>query len=166
MEIMLTIREALAEDVEGILEIYNGAIARTTATFDLEPQTLEERMKWFSHYGGNYPLIVAVTEEGRVAGYSSLSEFRTKPAYRPTVEVSIYIHDEFQGQGLGNRLMTDILGRARDLNYHTVIAGITADNQISVKMHLKFGFELAGTFREVGYKFDAWHDVLFYQLLL
>ncbi|WP_134685738.1 GNAT family N-acetyltransferase [Brevibacillus migulae] len=162
---MVTIRDAVKEDLPSILSIYNEAIRTLTATFDLEEQTLEQRAVWFAKYGGKYPLIVAELE-GEVVGYSCLSSFREKPAYSKTVEVSIYISSEKRGHGIGNALMSAILDRARELQYHTVIGGITGDNEASVRLHEKFGFFLAGRFREVGYKFDAWRDVCFYQLML
>lgn len=162
---MLNIREATLEDLPAMLAIYNEAIRKTTATFDLEEQTLEEREKWFHKYGGIHPLIVAEVD-GRVAGYSSLSLFREKLAYIRSTELSIYIDEAFRGQGIGNRLMEEILKRGRELGHHVVIGGITAGNDVSVKLHEKFGFELVGCFKEVGHKFGRWQDVLFYQLIL
>ncbi|MCL6456803.1 MAG: GNAT family N-acetyltransferase, partial [Gorillibacterium sp.] len=151
------------EDVPAILRIYNYSIETSAATFDLEPQTLEYRLEWFSHYGDHYPLIVAEWE-GITVGYSSLSQFRTKPAYDPTVELSVYIDEAYQGKGIGNRLVEEMLARGKALGFHSVISGITAGNEVSVKMHDKFGFRLIGSFKEVGMKFGKWHDVLFYQL--
>lgn len=161
----MIIREATLEDVPAMLEIYNEAILNTTATFDLEEQTLEERQVWFKKYGGIHPLIVAEVD-GKVAGYSSLSLFRDKQAFIRTTELSIYIHTGFRGLGIGNRLMEEILQRAKALGHHVVIGGITAGNDVSVKLHEKFGFEYVGTFKEVGHKFGSWQDVSFYQLTL
>ncbi|MCQ6264856.1 GNAT family N-acetyltransferase [Fictibacillus sp. WQ 8-8] len=162
---MVNIREALLRDLPAILDIYNDAIKTLTATFDLEEQTLEERKVWFEKYGGDFPLIVAKLD-GKVAGYCCLSPFRDKAAYSRTTELSLYISSEFRGQGIGNALMEDILKRAADLGYHTVISSITGGNEASVKLHKKFGFEFVGNFKEVGYKFDEWQDVHFYQLML
>ncbi|MGZ4032322.1 MAG: N-acetyltransferase family protein [Tumebacillaceae bacterium] len=162
---MVTVREARIEDLPALLRIYNWAVRNTTATFDLEEQTLEQRAQWFSHYGGKHPLLVA-EEEGRVIGYSSLSKFRDKQAYGRSVESSVYIDHESHGKGVGKLLLAAILQRAEELDYHTVIAGITAGNESSVKLHAKFGFEQVGVFKQVGYKFDAWQDVHFYQLFL
>jgi phosphinothricin acetyltransferase len=148
-----------------MLRIYNHAILTSNATFDLQEQTLEERQQWFTHYGGKFPLIVA-EEKGQVLGYCGLSSFRSKPAYTNTAEVSIYVDPTCQGKGIGKQLMAEILKRARKLHYHVIIAGITGGNEISIKLHEKFGFQLAGIFREVGYKFDQWQDVHFYQLIL
>lgn len=161
----MLIRDAIRSDVPAILHIYNYAVRETTATFDLEDQTLAEREAWFDKYGGNFPLIVAELE-GQVAGYASLSMFRAKPAYDRTVELSVYIDPDFWGRGLAKALMSDILGRARELGHHVVVSCITSGNDVSIKMHEKFDFEFVGTFKEVGYKFDSWQDVHFYQLIL
>ncbi|PWK03939.1 GNAT family N-acetyltransferase [Tumebacillus permanentifrigoris] len=162
---MVTIREARIEDLPALLAIYNRAVETTTATFDLEVQTYEQREVWFHKYDDQHPLIVA-EQEGQIAGYGCLSKFRDKEAYRNSVENSVYIDERFQRQGIGKALLEDLLQRARQLGYHTVIAGITAGNDGSVKLHQAFGFELCGRFRQVGYKFDAWQDVEFYQLML
>jgi len=161
----VAIREAVREDVPELLRIYNHYIAVSTATFDLEPQTLEQRQEWFSHYGGAYPLIVAEAD-GRIVGYAYLSVFRAKPAYRPTVENSVYLDKDYQGRGIGKILLKDILLRGKSLGYHSVIACITAGNDTSVRLHERFGFRLAGALPETGWKFGGWHDALFYQLFL
>lgn len=162
---MVTVREARIEDLPAMLHIYNWAVRNTTATFDLEEQTLEQRAQWFAHYGGQHPLLVA-EEAGEVVGYASLSKFRDKQAYARSVECSVYIHDQHHSKGLGKLLLSELLQRATALGHHAVIAGITAGNDASVKLHEKFGFVHVGSFKQVGYKFDAWQDVDFYQLLL
>lgn len=159
----MEIRSAVLADLPMILRIYNHMIATSAATFDLEEQTLEQRLEWFHHYGGKYPLIVAV-EEGQVVGYCSLSMFRTKPAYDRTAEVSVYIDPVCQGRGIGKHLLAEILRLGKELNYHAIIAGITTGNEVSIRLHEQFGFTFVGRFREVGWKFDQWQDVDFYQL--
>lgn len=162
---MLSIREASIEDVPAMLAIYNEAVLNQTSTFDLVEQTIEQRQKWFLKYGGRFPLIVAEMN-GQVVGYCSLSPFRDKEAYERTVEISVYIDKEQRGNGIGRALMTEIIKLAKEIGHHTIIAGITAGNDVSVKIHEKFGFEYIGCFKEVGYKFDKWQDVLFYQKML
>jgi L-amino acid N-acyltransferase YncA len=159
------IRDAHSEDVPSILRIYNWAILNSTATFDLEEQTLEQRLQWFSKYGGPYPLIVA-EEEGEIVGYGCLSRFRDKPAYGKTVESSVYIDKDHWGKGIGKALVNELIQRAEALGYHTIIAGITSGNEASEKLHQGFGFRYVGCFREVGHKFGEWRDVTFYQLML
>jgi L-amino acid N-acyltransferase len=161
---MLHIRDAVLSDLPAMLEIYNDAIRNLTATFDLEEQNLDERNNWFEKYGGKYPLIVAEMN-GEVVGYSSLSKFREKPAYSHSTELSVYISSTHRGRGVGSALMKEIVHRAVKLSYHTVIGGIVGGNEVSVKLHEKFGFEYVGCFKEVGFKFGEWQDVHFYQLM-
>jgi phosphinothricin acetyltransferase len=92
------VRDARGSDLPALLEIYNEAVLTSPATFDMEPQTLRQRRKWFSEHGDSHPLIVAETR-GRVIGYASLSKFRNKPGYFKSVEDSVYVHREFQGKG-------------------------------------------------------------------
>lgn len=162
---MIKIRDAEAGDVERLTEIYNWAVANTTASFDIAEQSVEKRMEWFSHYGGNHPLIVAELD-GKVTGYSSLSKFRDKEGYAKTVELSVYIDPVYHGRGIGTLLMKEIIGRGRELGHHVIVAGITTGNDVSVKMHEKLGFSFCGEFRQVGHKFGEWQDCLFYQLII
>ena len=148
-----------------MLEIYNHAVKTSHATFDLVPQTLAQREKWFLEHRGRHPLVVA-ERQGRVVGYASLSEFRDKPGYSMSGESSVYVHPEFHGQGVGTLLVKEILARARTLGYHTVVAAIAPPNEASVRLHERLGFELAGSLKEVGFKFERWQDVDFYQLFL
>jgi L-amino acid N-acyltransferase len=164
-QVMLRIREAEVEDLPEMLAIYNYAIKNWTATFDLEEQTLDQRRIWFNLHGDEYPLIVAEVD-GTVAGYCSLSPFKDKKAYEKTVEISIYLSEAYHGFGIGKKLIEEIISRAEQLNYHTIIAVITGGNKASVKLHEKFGFEFAGCLKEVGYKFGEWLDVCYYQLRL
>lgn len=162
---MLRIRDAVVSDVPAMMEIYNEAIRNSTVTFDLEEKTLEERMKWFQKYGGKYPLIVAEHDK-QVVGYCGLNRFREKDAYSSTTELSIYIDKNYRGKKIGSQLMKEIIERAKRLGYHTIISGITDKNEASFKLHEKFGFECVGCFRQVGFKFDRWLDVYFYQRIL
>jgi L-amino acid N-acyltransferase len=159
------IRDAKIDDLPRLLEIYNQAVRNSAATFDLEEPTLEQRREWFSHYGGNYPLLVAEID-GVPVGYCCLSRFRDKPAYSKTVESSVYVDEAYHGRGIGTALMKEILQRAADIGYHVVVAGITGGNDASVRLHVALGFQYIGCFKEVGFKFDKWQDVHFYQRFL
>ncbi|MGO0060696.1 N-acetyltransferase family protein [Brevibacillus fluminis] len=161
----ITVRHAHISDLPALLAIYNHVVRTSAATFDLEEQTLEQREKWFHKFTGRYPLIVA-EQDGAVIGYASISLFREKQAYQQTGESSIYIHHEHHGKGLGKLLMNELIALARENDFHVLIAGITEGNDASVQLHQRLGFEWAGTFREVGYKFDQFQDVSFYQLIL
>ncbi|MFK7695265.1 GNAT family N-acetyltransferase [Paenibacillus sp. HJGM_3] len=162
---MLTIRPATISDVPAILAIYNDAIENLTATFDLTPQTLEERRVWFQQFGERYP-IFAAEWDGEFAGYACLTMYRVKPAYSRTAELSIYLDKRFHGRGIGTGLMGEVLREAEARGFHVILSAITGGNETSVRLHHKFGFELVGTFKEVGYKFGAWQDVWFYQKTL
>ncbi len=161
----IVVRDARKRDLPALLEIYNDAIAKLPATFDLEPQTLRQRARWFSEHGGRHPLIVAESQ-GRILGYASLSSFRDKPGYSKSVEDSVYVHKDARGKGVGKILLKGILARAVRLGYHTVIAAIVPPNEASVRLHQGSGFAYVGNFREVGFKFSRWQDVAFYQLFL
>jgi phosphinothricin acetyltransferase len=110
--------------------------------------------------------LIVAEADGRVAGYASLSVFRTKPAYAGTAESSVYVDRCCQRRGIGKALMEDLLKLAGDLGYHAVVTGITGGNEASVRLHLELGFTYVGRFREVGRKFGQWQDVDFYQLIL
>ncbi|WP_127584374.1 GNAT family N-acetyltransferase [Paenibacillus koleovorans] len=157
------IRYATEEDLPALLDIYNYAVIHLPATFDLEPQTLEQRVVWFRQFGERYPLLAAECD-GTVVGYCGLTSFRAKPAYDRTAELSVYIDERYHGKGIATRLLQAIIDEARQRQFHVIVACITGGNEASVKLHEKFGFEFAGTFKKVGYKFDAWQDVWFYQL--
>lgn len=161
----MVIRDAVISDVESLAGIYNWAVANTTASFDINEVSLENRREWFGHYGGVYPLIVA-EEDGKIVGYSSLSKFREKEGYAKTVELSVYIDPNYHGNGIGKQLMKEIIERGRNLGHHAIMSGITAGNEISIRMHEKFGFEFCGHMKEVGYKFGVWQDVIFYQRII
>ncbi|WP_206916251.1 GNAT family N-acetyltransferase [Alicyclobacillus suci] len=161
----MRIRDAVIDDLPSLLDIYNYAIRTSAATFDLAEQTLAERREWFTHYGDKYPLTVADID-GHVVGYCSLSRHREKAAYAKTVESSIYIHPDYQGHGIGKALMVDMLARAKALGHHVIIAGITDGNAASRKLHERLGFTYVGCFKEVGFKFEQWQDVHYYQYMV
>lgn len=162
---MLHIRDAVIDDLPSILNIYNYAVKNLVASFDTEEKTLAEREVWFREHQGQYPLIVAELD-GEVVGYCCLSKFRDKSAYSRSAELSIYIEPGHWGQGIGKALMQELLKRAKKLNYHVVLACITGENEVSIGLHKKFGFEFVGCFKEAGFKFGKWQDVHFYQLLI
>lgn len=162
----ITIRDAVASDLERLTEIYNHAVIHTTATFDLEERTVADRRSWMERFDGvRYPLLVAEENDG-VIGYAGLSPYSHKPAYARTVESSIYVDPTVQGNGVGTKLMETLLRRGRAAGHHVVLAGITAGNEGSIRLHERFGFQSVGCLRQVGWKFGQWQDVYFYQLIL
>ncbi len=163
----MEIRVARREDLQQLLDIYNYEVVHGVATLDLQPKSLEEWGRWFdAHNIKNHPLLVA-EQAGRVAGYACLSPYRSKEAYRSTVELSIYIGPDFRRQGVATALMEAILREARqDPETHTVVSVITDGNEASRKLHEKFGFTYCGAIREVGMKFGAYQDILNFSLIV
>ena len=163
----MEIRVARREDLQQLLDIYNYEVVHGVATLDLQPKSLEEWGQWFdAHNIKNHPLLVA-EQAGRVAGYACLSPYRSKEAYRSTVELSIYIGPDFRRQGVATALMEAILREARqDPETHTVVSVITDGNEASRKLHEKFGFTYCGAIREVGMKFGAYQDILNFSLIV
>lgn len=159
------IRRAELADLPALAEIYNEAILTTTATFDLEPKTLEERRKWFDAHGERHPILVAVTG-GQVAGWSSLNPWSDRPAYDLTTESAIYVKAEFRGQGIGRRLKAATIDEARRLGYHTIIARAAEESVESLHLNNSFGFRRVGVLKEVGRKFGKVLDVYIFQLML
>jgi L-amino acid N-acyltransferase YncA len=159
------IRLAQAADAPAIAAIYNQGVA-TTATFDLRPRSLVEQEAWMAERSGAYAAIVIEDEAGAVAGFASLSPYRSRPAYSTTVEDSVYIDEDRQGQGLGTQLLEELLRLAQRHGFHSVIARIGGNNEASIALHESLGFELVGVEREVGRKFNRWIDVTEMQKLL
>jgi L-amino acid N-acyltransferase YncA len=159
------IRPAQEADLPAILDIYNDAILNSTASFETVPRTLGEERQWLREHGHPYTVLAAI-HDGDVVGWASLSPFRPKPAYRLTVEDSVYVRADFWGKGLGALLLARLLEVAASNGFHTVIALIVGDNAASLRLHRGFGFRRVGVEREVGYKFDRWLDVVIMQKTL
>ncbi len=161
----LHIRRATINDVPAITRIYNHAIENTTATFDIEPKTLEDRREWFKSHSDKFPLIVADVD-GNLAGWAAIRPYGTRAAYQYTVESAVYIDCDYQGQGIGLALMERLLTLATEQDYHAVLALVVGGNEASVKLHRRLGFEQTGVMREVGWKFGQWLDVLIFERIL
>lgn len=166
MKEKITIRRAQHADLQELLDIYNYEVLHGVATFDITPKTLEERETWLSqHNVGNFPLIVAVNEHNEVIGYASLSEYRTKEAYRQTAELSVYIDVNHRGKGIASMLLESIITLAqRETDLCTIVSVITSGNKVSRRLHEKYGFEYCGTMRNVGMKWDKWLGIDNYTL--
>ncbi len=161
------IRPATREDLPEILAIYNEAVATTTASYDYEPRTLDHRLAWYEdHVANNYAIFVAVIPSGEIAGWSSLSRFHDRMGYRFTAENSIYIAAPRRGHGIGTSLMEPLIQAALNRGLHSIIALIDSSNQASIRLHTRFDFVRVGLFKEVGFKFDRWLDVITMQRLL
>ena len=163
---MINIRSAEDSDLPEILVIYNEVILNTTAVYSYQPHTLEMRKTWFdTRQKDGLPVFVAETE-GRVAGFSSYGPFRAWPAYKYTVENSVYVAEEQRGKGIGKLLIAPLIETARAADLHAIIAGIDASNIGSIQLHRSFGFEEVAHFKQVGFKFGRWLDLKFMELLL
>lgn len=162
----MTIRPATYNDLEQILDIYNHIIIHTTSVYQYKPQTLAMRKEWFDDkIKHNYPVFVA-DNNSEVLGFSSLGPFRNWPAYKYTAENSMYVAENSRGQGLGKLLMQPLIDGAIGMNLHTIVAGIDAANEGSIRFHKQFGFTEVAHFKQVGYKFGRWLDLKFMQLIL
>ena len=162
----MLIRDATPGDVPAILGIYNHAVLTTTATADLEPQSLEARADWLKgHEGARLPVYVA-EEGGQVLGWASLNAYKERVGYRFTVEDSIYIAEAHRGRGVGSKLLARLIDAAATLRCHAILAGIDGSNFASLRLHACAGFREVGRLREVVHKFDRWHDVIWMELLV
>lgn len=150
-----------------MLEILNEAIANSTALYDYEPRTMAQMTSWFEiKKNENFPVIGIENAEGKLLGFGSYGTFRAWAAYKYTVEHSIYIHKNYRHQGLGKTIMEALIAEASKQNLHVMVGGIDATNKSSILLHEKLGFKHVGTLNEVGFKFDRWLDLAFYQLTL
>jgi L-amino acid N-acyltransferase len=150
-----------------ILDIFNEAIVNSTALYDYQPRTLENMVEWFDRKTThNFPVIGAENDSGELLGFASYGTFRQWPAYKYTIEHSLYVHPRQRGQGIGQALLERLIGIAIAQQYHTLIGGIDMNNQASIGLHQKLGFQHCGTIAQAGFKFGRWLDLGFYQLLL
>jgi phosphinothricin acetyltransferase len=163
----MQVRPATRADLPGILEIYNDAVLNTTATYDYEPRTLEHRTQWFEdHQRDGYPVFVAVDAGGRVVGWSALNPFHARMGYRFTAENSVYVAADVRGKGIGKLLLAPLIEGAKARGLHAIIAVIDADNEASIRLHAAFGFEKVGHFKQTGFKFNRWLDVVYMERLV
>lgn len=150
-----------------VLDILNEAIVNSTAVYDYKPRATESMVSWFqAKQAGRYPVIGASAEDGRLLGFASYGAFRAWPAYKYSVEHSVYIHKDHRGKGIGLTLMHALIEAAQKQQYHLMIGGIDLANRGSIALHEKLGFFHAGTIQHAGFKFGRWLDLAFYQLIL
>jgi L-amino acid N-acyltransferase len=161
-------RTRLAEprDAEATRTIYNLEVLETTVTFDLVPRSAADQAAWIAEHSGGHPAIVAVDDLDTVIGFASLSPFKPRAAYAPTVEDSVYVGREARGRGVGELLLRDILALGTDHGFHSVVARIVGGHDASIALHSKCGFREIGCEREVGRKFGRWLDVVLMQRML
>lgn len=157
----LSIRPTLASDVPAIARIYAHAVRHGTATFELEPPDEAEMLRRFEKLrAGRFPYIVAEVD-GTVAGYAYAGAFRERPAYRLTVEDSIYIAPEMHRRGIGRALLMRLIEEAEAAGFRQMMAVIGDSAQAaSIAVHRSCGFRDAGVFEAVGFKFGRWLDTV------
>ena len=165
----VTLRLASLGDAEQIRQIYNHEVANSVATFDLVPRSLADQQQWITDRSGAFAAIVATDvddELGEIVGFGSLSPYKERAAYRTSVEDSVYVRRDRNGEGIGKLIVTELLRVASLSGFHAVFARINAASDASIALHKSCGFQLVGIEREVGRKFNRWLDVAIMQALL
>jgi L-amino acid N-acyltransferase YncA len=159
------LRLARPDDADATREIYNREVTGSTVTFDLVPRSLEDQLSWLDDRSGAMAVVVAEID-GRIAGFASLSPYRSRPAYASTVEDSVYVDEAFRGRGVGRALIREVIDIADARGFHTIMARVVGGHVTSISLHESLGFEVVGTEREVGRKFGKWLDVVLLQRML
>lgn len=155
------------EHASAILDIFNEAIVNSTALYDYQPRQPERMISWFKTKEiGDFPVIGAINESDQLFGFASYGTFRNWPAYKYSIEHSVYIHPDHRRKGIGFALMQQLILAATEQQYHTMIGGIDMTNTSSIALHEKLGFVHTGTIQQAGFKFGRWLDLGFYQLIL
>ncbi|MCB1646172.1 MAG: N-acetyltransferase [Pseudomonadales bacterium] len=166
MEQQKKIRHATPGDLAALTAIYNHYIQHTSATFDIEPFTTEQRSEWLAKFKPGTPHQCLVLEDSNgIQGYASSSQFRPKAAYDTSVETTIYLAPGCAGQGHGSQLYGALFSALQNQPVHRCYAVITIPNDASIALHRKFGFSEAGRLTEVGYKFDRFWDTVWMEKL-
>lgn len=159
------VRTLETKDIPQILDIYNYYVLNTEVTFDDKPFSFDTFFNKVQTINKDFPFLV-FENDNRILGYAYGSQFRPKPAYNKTVESTVYVKHGEHGKQIGTRLYSELLNLLQKENYHVVIGVLTLPNAISVKLHEKFGFVQVAQLKEVGFKFNKWLDVGFWQLNL
>jgi L-amino acid N-acyltransferase YncA len=164
---MRVIQCTFERHAEAILSIFNEAIVNSTALYDYKPRTLEMMAAWFGAKAkGNFPVVGIENESGELMGFGSYGTFRAWPAYKYSVEHSVYVDAPFRGRGIGKAIMQAVIGAAQEQGYHILVGAIDATNVVSIRLHERLGFTHCGTVRQAGFKFGRWLDVAFFQMIL
>lgn len=160
------IRPATHADLPAILDIFNEVIARTTAVYAYEPHTPGMRRAWFDELRlGGWPVIVSESG-GAITGFGSIGVFRARPGYKYTGEHTLHVHADHRGRGIGRALLTALIEEARRRELRTLIGGIDAENEVSIRLHTSLGFTECARIKDVAYKFGRWLDLVLMQRML
>ena len=156
-----------ATHAAAILEILNDAIVTSTALFDYAPRKPESMVEWFrTKEARRFPVLGAVDDDGTLLGFATYGTFRAWPAYKYTIEHSVYVHRDHRRKGIARELMTRLIAEAERQDYHLMVAGIDAENAASIVLHEQLGFARCGVIHHAGFKFGRWLDLVFYELQL
>ena len=164
-EFAFSIRDAVAEDLPSVREIYNYYVTNSSVTFDESVWTLKQWKEKFAHLTKiGLPFLVAVSPSGQILGYALLSQWRPKSAYRFTTENSIYLGPSAGGKGIGRALLTKLIARGEDAGIRQILAVISDKGaEASIALHEKLGFVEVGRMGRVGFKFDRWLGTIILQ---
>ncbi len=163
----MRIERCTEDDIPSIQSIINIIIATTTAIYDYEPRSREKIAAWLEQKNEqSIPVFGAYSDEGELMGIASYGPFRNWPAYKYSVEHSVYVIEGMRRKGVGGQLLDAVVSHVGESGYHMIIGGIDSRNAPSMRLHESRGFALCGTIRHAGFKFGAWLDLCFYQLIL
>jgi len=159
------LRPATPGDLPAIRDIYNYYVLNSTCTYQVEPESHQDRLAWFALRSERYPAIVAALGD-RVLGWGSLSPWNMREGYRFAVEFSVYIHHDHHRRGIGRALVRELIGLAQRAGHHTMLGGACATQTASIALQESVGFRRVALLKEVGFKFGMWLDVVYLQLML
>jgi L-amino acid N-acyltransferase YncA len=159
------IRPATLTDAEAICGIYNYYVLNTHFNFEEETVSVDEMQHRIEKIIRKLPWLV-YEQEGKLVGYAYASEWKSRCSYRYSVESSIYLKHGESGNGIGSKLYGALLGELEKLEVHAIIGGVAQPNDASIALHEKFGFEKVAHFKQVGFKFNKWIDVAYWEKLL
>lgn len=155
---------ATPEDAERICGIYNYYILNTPISFEEEPVSVDEMRQRIETVTKEYPWLIH-EDNGEIIGYAYASRWKTRSAYRFSVESTVYVKHGITGKGIGSGLYAQLLNELKSRSVHAVVGGIALPNEKSQALHEKFGFKKVAHFSKIGYKFDQWIDIGYWELL-
>lgn len=159
------VRTATPADTQAICDIYNHFVLHSVVTFEEIPVTPAEMQQRITDVQAKYHWLVW-EEGGAVIGYAYAGQWKVRAAYRHTVEASVYLLPGHTGKGIGKKLYGALTEQLREKNIHAVIGGVALPNDASIRLHESMGFRKIGQFMEVGWKFNRWVDVGYWELIL
>ena len=159
------IRNITIKDLQRVCDIYNHYVLTTNASFEMDPVPVDEMERRMLEYTARYPWLV-YERDGEVVGFCYASTWKPRPAYRYTVEVTIYLDKGHLSKNIGKMLYQELFAQLKELGIHSMIATIAIPNEKSQRLHESFGFRQVGHFKDMGFKLDQWVDVGYWQKML